>query len=193
MKTYDEAEYANNRLKESIVRLKNGTPIHIQNIRSEREVIYNELTLDSDRKVCKLEDLDINPVPLGYCNVKTYCLYLVRMPMRQDWKQGLRSNSLRDVHGRRVDTRYEHLVDTIVGKFPSFKDSISRILEKSKNPFKLEGQSTKSIAFNRDFCLKEENLLEYKGVFIVGTFNKNGGYDLKERFGWVEDCLKLAI
>lgn len=192
MKTYDEAEYASSRLKETIVRLKTGIPIQILSIRGVNEVVYSNLAT-SDNGVCTLQDLNIDPVPLGYCNIKTYCSYLVRMPMRQDWKQGLRSNSLRDVAGRRVEVSYSYLVDTILGKFPSFKDAIDKMTTKSKNPFNTSVTKPKSVAFNRDFCIKEEGLLEYKGVFVVGTYTKSGGYDLKERFGWVEDCLKLAM
>lgn len=192
MKTYEEADYANNRLKETIVRLKDGKPILILSVRSEQEIVYSDLSQDCSG-VCTLSDLNIDPVPLGYCNINNLSRYLVRMPMRQDWKQGLRSNSLRDIAGRRVEIQYKYLVDTIMGKFPSFKAAIDRINDKPKNPFREKDGKILSIAFNRDFCIKEENLIEYKGVFVVGTYTKNGGYDLKDRFGWVEDCLKLAI
>jgi hypothetical protein len=192
MKTYDEAEYANNRLKETIVRLRDGTPIQINSIRGIREVLYLNLATQ-DGGVCSLEELNIDPVPLGYCNIQTHCSYLVRMPMRQDWKQGLRSNSLRDIAGRRVEVNFSYLVPTIIGKFPSFSDAIDRMKAKSKNPFNTSKAKPKSIAFNRDFCVKEENLIEYKGVFTVGVYTNSGGYDLKDRFGWVEDCLKLAM
>jgi hypothetical protein len=193
MKTYDEADYANNRLRDTLVRLKDGTPIQILIIHSSTQVVYMNL-LNKQEKICTLADLNIDPVPLGYCNAGQSCTYLVRMPMRQDWKQGLRSNSLRDINGRKVDINIYTIAQTIIGKFPSFSEAIDKVLNTtSKNPFNTEARKPKAVAFNRDFCVKEDKLLEYKGVYIVGTFNSNGGYDLKDRFGWVEDCLKLAI
>ena len=191
MKTYEEADYANNRLRETVVRLKDGTPIQIIVILNSDTVNYIDL-LNRKEGICKLSDLNIDPVPLGYCNTQSKCTYLVRMPMRQDWKQGLRFNSLRDINGRKVDFNYYTIAHTIMGKFPSLSECIDKFSNTSKNPFNTDQRNIKSIAFNRDFCIKDGELLEYKGVYVVGTISKNG-YKLKERFDWVEDCLKMAI
>lgn len=115
MQSYNEVEYAKTRLLETIVSYK-GLPVLVESIDSSGLVEFKYIK-DLRESSCSLNELDINPLPLGYCNYNRYAFYLTRMPMRQDWKQGLRNrNILIADRGARFDFPYEVLHSTIVGE-----------------------------------------------------------------------------
>lgn len=195
---YEEADYANNRLRETVVRLKDGTPILIHECRSDR-VSYSPLKVWDDRedmeiKTCKMKDLDIDPVPLGYCNIQGKALYVTRMPMRQDWKQGLRKNNICLSNGQKFPASIGTLADTIRGNYPSFTEAIMKLKTSvNKNPFNRSLDKPTSIGFARDFSVLDKGEVQYKGILSVGKYNDNGDFDIFDKFYWVEDSLKLAV
>jgi hypothetical protein len=102
------------------------------------------------------ELLDISSVPLGFLNVMNpdykLAVYLKRDPLRR-FKQGveveiLSQKVLRDnfppVH--RDVIRSKSLADTILGRFPSYKEAVDFITKKSFH----------SVAISRDIALKRE-------------------------------------
>ena len=87
---YDTAEYANSRLAETIVRI-GDVPIYVVCVRAGMVVEYTILDSDDDSvHTCKLEELNLEPVPLGYFNTHKSAYYASRQPRRDDWRQGLR-------------------------------------------------------------------------------------------------------
>lgn len=181
MKAYEEADYARSRLPETIVRLTNGKPIFIQSVLANK-VYYNHLGEDEQR-VCKLSDLNINPVPLGYVNEGNNAFYLTRSPVREDWRQGLRSRTMRVVGalgGMGFDLDDNSIAKTILGEYPSFKTAL-------KN-----AEAGAATAFSRNFAILPGRTLQYKGRFECGLINQFGPALHRNMF-WVQEELEEEL
>ena len=81
MKNYTNVAYAQSRLVGTIVRVK-GKAAYIDNISAKRVTYTDWITGGAEE--AKPEEMDITPVPLGYCNTQRTTPYLVRYPVRQD-------------------------------------------------------------------------------------------------------------
>jgi hypothetical protein len=76
-----------------MVRFLDGTPVVVKSVSEDMEVIVS-VVLEGDVKKVSLDDLDLSPVPLGWCNLTEHgAYYLARVAMRKDWKQGLREGN----------------------------------------------------------------------------------------------------
>ena len=90
-----DAEYAGQKLSGSIVRL-NGRPIYIERVYSDGSVYATNFM--GHEVNCQLNELDLEPVPLGYINLKRDAIYGQRMPSRY-YIQGLRNNNFTSLGG----------------------------------------------------------------------------------------------
>lgn len=179
---YDTVGYARSRLSDTIIRYK-GDPILVVTVSSVKKKIHIlGLTLPNHEEInVPLADCDISPVPLGYVNHGNRAFYTMRMPMRNDWRQGLRFLSLIDVEGRQFNgAGYEMLVNTIKGIYPSFNQCTEEVVEKS------------SAAFHRDFAIKNDGNILYKGVMDVAKWDRDSGtFTITKE--WVRESLDEAI
>jgi hypothetical protein len=191
MQGYDTTAYAHSRLQETLARLRgSGKPIFIlgcEGSDSDIKVRFANIPDDDDIHLTSLSEVDFDPVPLGYVNFSARATYLTRMPMRKDWRQGTRLTSMVDPAGygpSRVP--YKAIGQTIIGDFPSFNRVVETIGSRVKTP--------NSIAFSRNFAVKGDGALEYKGVKIIGDINlSTGGVNINDRFSWVQEELSLAM
>lgn len=195
METYIEPEYANNRLTNTIVRVK-GTfkslkPILVCGIDADNIVLYRHLSqVEGKIEKCTLENLEISPVPLGYINCYGYAYYGCRRPMRQDWKQGLRSqNLLTYTNGEKCAiewavTFYKSLGECIEGKYPSFKVAIEKTVRNPTGKFS-------GMAFSRDFSVNKNGGIRYKD-HLVGAVDSNNNVLFNEGYEFVEESFHEA-
>lgn len=188
---YDNAEYANSRLLGTIVRTMQGRPVTIHSCEPVRDddisVTYRSLSTER-RGQCLLSELDLTPVPLGFANNSGMdCSYLARMPMRNDYRQGLRAHNYVSLWG--PDKRY---VETPV---------LSRLIQ--GNYFDLDGamevsfNSMKATPFSREFAVgeckgKSEAKLYYKWYGVVGDII-NDRVNLYDKFDYLEESLEGAL
>lgn len=177
----DDYEYANSRLAETIVRL-GKEPIFVFSVRSGMTVQYAPLSDLTDVKICHIDELNLQPVPLGYCNYNKHASYLTRMPMRRDWRQGLRRGnfcSLNAVNADRIP--YESLRQAIIGDFPS----LAAALEAAKK--------VKSIAWHRHWAVDNFGQLFYKGGTKPVGKVVNGELQLDSRYIYLNESLKESV
>lgn len=189
MRGYDTVDYAKSRLVETVIRL-NGSPIMVLGVRGEDNDItveYNDLMNDGVYGVAKLSDCDLNPVSLGYVNHKKSAYYIMRTPMRRDWRQGLRMLNLVDAQGAQPRlVSYSSIGHTILGKFPSFKETLSMLSTKTRAP--------KSVAFHRDFAVDVEGKMEYKGFVDAARINMdNGNVTMNDNTNWLAEAFNEAM
>lgn len=252
-----EPEYARNRLVNTIIRLKNGTPIFVTEIqigeydveefeedeernpipvidpfprallhphdprdrlgevpephpvprvvvggmfRADRveiapkvkekvdeTTVYYFVLNDNLRNIrsCKLSDLDISPVPLGYINMNNDAYFSMRKPIRGYWKQGLGEGNFVTLSVKPLRViPFVEVYDTIMNNYPKSYDVLDE-LDKNKRMEK---------AFHRHWSLSKEDgpiRIMYRGA-IVGQYNGNyvlnKGYEyLTEYLGEVRD------
>ena len=109
---YDNLEYARSRLAGTIVRDKKGKARSIVavdkgSLDKKIYVIHSGLGESNlKNKTDAIENMDLTPVRLGFAHsIGEYGIsYLTRQPRRNDWRQGLRPNSLASSWGD--DSRY---------------------------------------------------------------------------------------
>lgn len=210
MRNYDNKAYAANRLAGTFVRHK-GKAVEVVDIGvmvSALELISGELV------VFPYEELDINPVPLGYANVGGKALYVSRIPLRNDWKQGARFKNLRwtspadepnEIEPELIDEAKRLNIDPVLLKraqpraerFDLPKKSLGELIE-GKFPSFAEairavqtGRKIVSIAWNRNFAVDKNLKIQHKG-HIVGWFDAidRRGYKLKDEYWWTKEALE---
>lgn len=189
MKGYDTAEYARTRLLETIIRFE-GRPVMVANCEDHGNTImihFNEIMGDHPPDAKPIEMFDLDPVPLGYVNFSARATYITRMPMRKDWRQGMRMSNIADVSGF-SPTRmpFRVLGKTIMGDFPTFHRAIEGVSRKSK--------PAESMAFSRDFAVTNEGILQYKGILNVGEVNlSEASVIFPEKNNWVREAFNEVM
>jgi len=194
LRPYKSKVYANDRLVNTIARVKN-TPAMIQKI-TDTKVQWVDLSEFNTNPVLRadpLEDLDINPVPLGYCNHKDSAVYLMREPIRRDWKQGLRCQTLMALRDgeeiKSASIAYEDLAKTIIGDYPTFGKVFQTAVDKAL-PY--------SVAWDRSFMVKHTLEIVYREEVVIGKIDINadpnhGVVDINPSMEWVLEELEASI
>ena len=157
----EDWEYAASRLADSLV-MHNGQPFMVMDITPGMEAIGNYLASGEEAIVPAVE-LDLIPVQLGYVNCVKTAYYACRTPARR-YKQGLRKDNLicTGLNGMYIDLGLRKLCDTILNRFPTFKECVSGV------------KAYKSVAWHRDWAMDNAGLVYYRGSDIVGRVVKGG-------------------
>lgn len=177
-------EYANSRLHETIVR-RGDVPVYVYGVRAGMVVQY--VTLENvgkeDPQECPIDELNLQPVPLGYCNYNKNAIYLQRMPMRRDWRQGLRRGNF-TCCGIGADPNrvpYESIAQTIIGDYPTFKASLDAV------------SKLKSVAWSRFWSVNNGLEVFYKGsINPVGRIEE-GEVILEPSYYYLREALKESL
>lgn len=167
MHLYSEIEYAKTRLIGSLVR-KGDDPIIVNNI-SRGSVSYTDVASWEDGLLCKYKELNIDPVPLGYCHVDGEAVYVRRIPARK-YKQGLSDGTMTSNSGMPIS--FQSLIHCIKGIYPALKPL-----------------SSGSLAFSRDYARDYKDNLFYKGNWKVGHLTWDGVHDLLPEFVFLREHL----
>lgn len=207
MQLYNDRVYAAERLNGTVVRAGDkavrviaiGAATAVQYLSNgiAENIPYNKLNLD--------------PVPLGYCNFGGSAVYLSRSPVREDWKQGLRPGTMRatflerpkalvveedDDQPRFGDVgpplRLKNIPDvelakTIEGVFPTFDEVISAL--------RRGGRKLVSLAYSRNFAIDTEYNIFHKGEYLIGKFTspETRTYQLNDKFWWAKEALEESF
>lgn len=172
-------EYAQSRLQGTIVRLGDN-PIFVHNIGpgmkaevSTLEDIYNVFIADA-------KEFNLIPVPLGMCNFDGLARYLSRIPLRRDWRQGLRRENFCSNIGDHAAIPPETLAKVIKGEYPTFAEALKSVKE-----------GAKSVAWCREWAVTSDGKLIYKRL-AVGV-NKEGMLLLDKEFNYLAEALEEAV
>ncbi|MGL5323574.1 MAG: hypothetical protein ACRC91_02435 [Aeromonas sp.] len=140
---YDgDFEYANSRLCDSVVRL-DDVPVMVHAVNRDGTVAGSSLT-DGKEIRCNLEDLNLVPVELGYVNYDGHAHYVMRKPVRRDWRQGLRHNNMISDTIPVPHLPWAAIAKAINNNYPTFEQA--RLMLKGK-------RGMHSIAWCRDFAI----------------------------------------
>lgn len=173
-------EYAASRLLESVVRL-DSEPIMIERIEPNCSVFYTSLS-NNEVGMTQLDKLDVRPVSLGYVNYKGYASYVVRVPKRRDWRQGMRYNNIKSLSGpaaQEIPMRF--IAKTIVNSFPAYKKCCENFTGVRD-----------SIAWHRHWAIKKNGDLLYKGEGVVGKIVE-GQPLLDEKHLYLQEYLRECL
>lgn len=118
--------YASSRLCGTIVRHK-GNPVMVESISYTGHATVSTVVTHKQYET-HLDELDVSCPEMGMLNTLGRLKYVVRMPMRRDWKQGVRRNNVKDIlHGTRLTDKEIYRV--IRGNYPSYAEAICKTME----------------------------------------------------------------
>lgn len=169
----NDYRYADSRLAGTIVML-GKTPVSVDYVDEDTGATKCRTLLTGSERTVHYSELDLRPVKLGYCNTGLGCTWLARKPMRNDWRQGLRHQSLFS------DTQPVALITgkmlgrVILGQYPSFEEACAEAFNKPT-------------AFGRNWAVEGTNLMH--GVLgVVGSII-DGEAILSENFMFLQEDL----
>tara|TARA_R110000823_G_C15952958_1_gene502519 strand:+ start:5938 stop:6477 length:540 start_codon:yes stop_codon:yes gene_type:complete len=148
---YDCEEYAASRLLDTLVRFR-GKAVKVL-------CVFHDMTCDiyhmsgGWRAKVHLDDLDLRSPPLGFVNKGSGCMYIARKPMRHDWRQGVRPNSVIDVR-QNYRPSFESIAKCIDGEFPTITKAFSML-----------SGDYKEVALSREFSItrnRGKHMINYK-------------------------------
>lgn len=171
-------EYANSRLEGTIVRLEEE-PVFVHHVGRGMKAeistlidLYNPFIVDAN-------DLNLVPVPLGMCNFGGVARYLSRVPLRRDWRQGLRRENFVSSVGDHAAIPPDVLAKVIKGEYPILAECLEQV------------KPGCSVAWHRHWAITGEAQLRYKRD-IVGT-SKGGVLLLDKQFSYLAEALEEAV
>jgi hypothetical protein len=176
----DDYDYAHSRLVDTIVRLK-GEPVFVHKV--SKGMIATVHRLDDEEVFnCAAGELDLHPVPLGYCNFNKHACYISRVPMRRDWRQGLRRGNFISQGAVNADRRpFDAIRKTILDEFPKFTDAL-KIIKKIK-----------SVAWHRHWAMDAHGQLLHKGGERPVGIVEDGIPVLTSRYMYLTEALKESL
>lgn len=172
-------EYADSRLSGSIVRVaKTGEPIYIESVDVVSGTAAGKLLRTSEAMSIHVGELNLKPVPLGWCNQARGATYLSRIPKRQDWKQGIRAQSCFSSVTQFGRITHKDLAECILGVYPTLG--------------KLLGERWPRLtAWSRKWA--SDGILLYHGIVgEVGTMSVDKGPALREKFSFLRESLEKS-
>lgn len=157
--------YAQSRIQGTVVRLlKNGEPVYVVYVNAYGSCGVTPIEEDwgdhDKTVVVHVDDLDLHPVPLGYVNCAGEATYLMRIPMRRDWKQGLRQENCWSSGRRFMQIPMKDIKNCIMDRFPTFDKALKDVSESVRK--------IKIIAWHRNWAVSTSGQVLYKNHEIVG-------------------------
>lgn len=99
--------------------------------------------------------------------------------MREDWRQGLRQNSLRFTDGRRADwVDFGKIALTVENRFPTLVQAVRDV----KRVFR--------VAFCRSFAITVDSLVYYKEEVVGNIDLETATITLLPHFEWLNETLE---
>lgn len=180
MKPYKNIEYAANRLSGCIVNTIYNDPVYVIGLSDEDDKFSCLRLKDSDVIALMNDELDITPVSLGFVNLRYTVSYLARMPMREDWRQGLRSNNVVNLLGPRFsEIPKKRLYSTIVGSYPKLPSCLRFVA----------GDGWKMRAFHKHWAVNSAGQLWYKNSVVGKVEGKE--LVLSDKFSYLSKKLEV--
>lgn len=128
-----------------------------------------------------LDQLQLTPVSLGFVNTEEGACYVVRIPKRNDWRQGLRRGTMRSLTCKPTEAiSLRDLSDTIKGIYPT--------IEACRNIVPHTG----TVAWCRNFCITNDGGIMYKNLGIVGRF-AGAEFRLSDEFSYLQEALEDSL
>lgn len=153
--------YAGTRVQGTIVRIREtNEPVYVHIIGRDGNCLVSLVETLTVHIAVHLDELNLQPISLGYVNTAGQATYFQRIPKRKDWKQGLRAENCLSSGRRLFDFPMESFRQAVKNEYPNYKRALEGIKTKSSK--------TKTIAFHRSWAVTSNRELLYKNHLYVG-------------------------
>lgn len=182
---YDDLTYARGRLNDTIIRYNERAVVVDSVVPSKTGLVIKSTEILTGNNVNHpLVEFDLTPVRLGMSNMPNGKVsYVARMPLRHDWRQGLRQQNTIFAWGDKNWDAHA-IAKTIENDYPSLDAARELIIEEDRD----------YLAWCRNFCIDKKNAIYYRTFGKIGDFvDKTKNYLLDQKFFWVEQHLNEAL
>jgi hypothetical protein len=190
----NDADYARSKITASFMRGNQvGSGLYkITDIVNRKNNDLSKATIlsideEGEEKSLSISDLSFSVGKLGYVTDRYTgaAFYLSRMPIRRDFKQGLRSSQLCFVRNGSSNGLPDHWLENNV-------KSVSNCLRDKYLDFntvlELSEETNSDTPLSKNFALSNKYKLLYRG-FSVGSLNKKDKFSLSTQFNFLEEEL----
>lgn len=183
--------YAQTRIQGTILRLlETGEPVYVMHVTAAGTCTCIPIEKDwnnpAEGQKCHVDQLDMHPVPLGYVNCAGDATYLMRIPMRRDWKQGLRQENCWSSGRHFSDIPMKDIKNCIMNKYPTFNRAIKDVQNGTAR-----GRQ-KTIAWHRNWAIRTDGIVLYKNNEAVGNL-KDDGVELTSSYWYLKEALQESM
>jgi len=180
-------DYAETRLRNTIVKTVYNTVVLIENFSYDEGKFYCTDILAKAGLHLDLEELDMNPVELGFVNSPNNTDYISRMPSRH-YKQGLTAQTYKGgVYPNKNTFATASMAMCILGIYPKLIDCVESVSC---------GEAV-SRGFSRNFSVSntgEDNVLTFRGDYVGAVhFNSDNGLlqnRLDKKYNFLQEMLE---
>lgn len=158
---HKEPSYAKSRLSGTVIK-HNNQPLYVQNVGGAE--VYVQNTITGEEFSVGLEEISVEPTPLGVVNTKIGAYYCVRVPSRY-YKQGINNENIftrKILSGRmsQVSFTSRPFGKTVIGDYPKIDETLDELLNEEAQARGISKDFTVSV-------LNSENLdLHYKTKLV---------------------------
>lgn len=183
--------YAGTRIQNTIVRLKkDGSPVYVLSVGPTGvclvcHIEVQDWTQENAISV-HLDELNMSPVRMGYINTAGEATYAMRIPMRRDWKQGLRQENCLTSARRLFAIPMKDLKNCIMNVYPSWPTVVTDVQKG------VTRGRVKIIAWHRHWALDTKGTIYYKDMEPVGKLKTEGDLswpELDEKHQYLKEAL----
>ena len=186
----DDAAYTNMRLKDTVVRHREGYLVLVGIVDRKEEGFSADVRRVSGKGskayVVKLSDLELSSPVLGNVDYEGISIYAARQPKRNDWRQGLRAENLVYTHkGMAKNWRglpYNILEMAVYNKYSNYTECLKAVTF----------HEATSRSFSRNFSIDKRLKVWYKNRVVVG-FDMDGTPKLDKKYTWLKEALNDAL
>jgi hypothetical protein len=152
---------------------------------------YRELLLNDKRGnmvISSWEEISFEPPSFRSVNTKNGTIVAERMPLRRDWRQGLRSNQFRiDTFGRAdgynwMQSHWNSVEKAIRKEYPSLEEALWDLEEFSE-----------ARAISPHLVIDNEYKLWYLKAFCIGVIDPDDNIVLNKRFRWMQEQVQEEV
>jgi hypothetical protein len=127
----DDYSYADTRLNGTVVRWNNKA-FYVLSVHHGGTVagkLLENIENDGGYLEVHASELDVSSPPLGFVNCRGHACYIMRVPRRDDWRQGLRQRSLKSLTGISMPSvSMCSLAQAIENNYPTFDEALAKSL-----------------------------------------------------------------
>lgn len=184
---YGNLEYAQQKLGRTVVMYEGKSALVLDVVGDNDNISLVTQLADSTTVEKPIEEFKIRAFPLGYANTNDGCQYFMRVPMRSDWRQGLRERNVlfSDGSGRRqTNPSIARIMQALDCEYPSLQEALARVLN-----------GERCVAFSKAFCLRRSRSgvsILYRNFRKVGEVSNEGAISLADGFSFLSHFLKVA-
>jgi hypothetical protein len=171
---YDSAMYAATRINYTVVMCKR-VPVIVQKVTRDKVVVGTTIGRKPQPVKAKLSDLNVTNLKLGYFNCEGVAYYMSRKAMRNDWRQGLRTNNV-ECTPRKYNLDIGDIAQCLRQRYPALGEAMH-----------IAGKGG-SCAWCSEFCVNSKGVISWKSHAVGSVVD--GTIELANKFKFLAKLLK---